>query len=789
MERPGSSAPAPGRRAQRGEGDGRQPCCSPSQGGVSAATPEGILFPAVASNPAAKESRPFRGCGNRIGESAPARLRLIVSRARPHLPFQSRMGEAPPGAGRVGSPGDAAELLEEAGLGRFKMEEDAGSGPADLKSRQYKTVIETKGRGLAEPGRPGSGRNESQRDQLERYLDDAAAEDRQSASSGVGDLPWRGCLADGIEWWIYEAIPGGGIRRLRSGRRLRCESSADLWNLLTGIIGSEGRRGLPPPPDDLAARVFDPFVEEMRWLIHESEGRPVYDTKFSVWQQILHGAGIVPPENQPARKTLLFAKHTTLVAAARILKLVLHDRSVSAERAVRAVADGFPAWLPQARGGPDLIAKMTERLKGFDWRGETRDRLKDAYHGLIEVRERKEFGEYYTPDWLARKEADEVLDKEWMDEAITRAAGIVEGAGARTADLAGLGVLDPACGSGTFLFHAARRIQARMTAAHPGLAEHARSILIRLAMGIDTHPIAMEMAKATLEMALPPARPARGRADMEPQVFLGDAMQSVRRGYRDLTERGDQIGIQSPGGRTVPVPLALFLHPDADRLIDRLVNAALGNRGVRFRELDAGASRDAGEARKALTGAISNEANHVWGWYLRNVSGPIRVSESKVGRIVTNPPWLVENDTPEGSRKQVLAGLRGDYGLRARLRGSSAKGDLAAAFTARVRRSVPRRRRPHGACPPRSGAHQSDLGSLEDRPVGPLQRDAVQGLGSGRPGRASIRTCPERDRGGVRAAVGRPASSCAGDRRALEGRLRRPRGHGAAAHREKTLRL
>ena len=68
--------------------------------------------------------------------------------------------------------------------------------------------------------------------------------------------------------------------------------------------------------------------------------------------------------------------------------------------------------------------------------------LKALYESLIDPAQRHDLGEYYTPDWLAAK--------------LTRVA---------LADPLRQQVLDPACGSGTFLFHAVRRLLAAAEAA------------------------------------------------------------------------------------------------------------------------------------------------------------------------------------------------------------------------------------------------------------------------------------------------------------------------------------
>ncbi len=70
----------------------------------------------------------------------------------------------------------------------------------------------------------------------------------------------------------------------------------------------------------------------------------------------------------------------------------------------------------------------------FAWDDVEHDVMNVLYESVITPEQRHDLGEYYTPDWLAAKMVERVVP----EPLITR-------------------VLDPACGSGTFLFHCVRR--------------------------------------------------------------------------------------------------------------------------------------------------------------------------------------------------------------------------------------------------------------------------------------------------------------------------------------------
>lgn len=80
----------------------------------------------------------------------------------------------------------------------------------------------------------------------------------------------------------------------------------------------------------------------------------------------------------------------------------------------------------------------------FRWQQVGGDVLKVLYESVFTAAARKKLGKYYTPDWLAGRVVAEAVD----DPLAQR-------------------VLDPACGSGTFLVHAVRRFLAAADATRP----------------------------------------------------------------------------------------------------------------------------------------------------------------------------------------------------------------------------------------------------------------------------------------------------------------------------------
>src|SRR5437868_1354792 len=208
----------------------------------------------------------------------------------------------------------------------------------------------------------------------------------------------------------------------------------------------------------------------------------------------------------------LFLQHTylTIVAktiAARVLDLraddpamILSGRALEEEGIQGAVESDFFDWILELPDGRDLVLRVARQTARFRLRDVEVDVLKSLYESLIDPAQRKDLGEYYTPDWLAAKIVARALT-----EPVTQR------------------VLDPACGSGTFLFHAIRRKLAAAEAA--GLSRAAAvDICVQQVRGLDVHPVAVIIARVTWLLALGPAIFDRA-GEFHVPVYLGNAMQ------------------------------------------------------------------------------------------------------------------------------------------------------------------------------------------------------------------------------------------------------------------------
>jgi hypothetical protein len=215
---------------------------------------------------------------------------------------------------------------------------------------------------------------------------------------------------------------------------------------------------------------------------------PAVALKRQLWAQLLklvYGREI--------ESDALWFQHTFLVIVAKCIALAVLDmreddprRLLSGEAFQSAGISGavesdFFDWVVADGEGVGLVRRIMAHVRRFRLAEVESDVLKILYESLIDRDERHGLGEYYTPDWLAAKIVEHVIDRPLVEH-----------------------VLDPACGSGTFLFHAVRILlrEAEVSDMKPEL--RALEACARVA-GMDIHPVAVIIARVTFLLALAPA--------------------------------------------------------------------------------------------------------------------------------------------------------------------------------------------------------------------------------------------------------------------------------------------
>jgi hypothetical protein len=234
-------------------------------------------------------------------------------------------------------------------------------------------------------------------------------------------------------------------------------------------------------------------MEALRPVWRRSREDHVPASAFRGWQRCLTlSYGSLP--SAPASEDL-FLKHTYVAAVARLMV----SAATPCIEIANLVEDDFFQWIrpeiPRNTLRP-VWERMTARIGAYDLSRLNQDVLKGVYQELVDPRDRHDLGEYYTPDWLCERLVSELLPE----------AGYVR-------------VLDPACGSGSFLRAAITYFLDRDGSPD---AERLQRVLAHVA-GIDVHPLAVVIAKATYVLALGPVIRAATRPISVP-IYLADSL-------------------------------------------------------------------------------------------------------------------------------------------------------------------------------------------------------------------------------------------------------------------------
>ncbi len=376
---------------------------------------------------------------------------------------------------------------------------------------------------------------------------------------------------------------------------------------------------------------------------------PEVRLKRDLWDGLLREA-----YGEDVGKDSLFLQHTYLTIvvkaiAARVLDLPVDDperllsgRALADEGIIGAVEADFFDWPLKLRAGADLVRQVALQTARFRLSDVETDVLKVLYESLVDPDERHDLGEYYTPDWLAGR-----VVAETVDEPLTQR------------------VLDPACGSGTFLFHALRRLIAAGQAARWNEKRIVESCAEQV-RGMDVHPVAVTLARVTWLLAL--GRTLAGRPPkLTVPVFLGDAMQWNLRRFVDRTD----VAIEVPGEtRPLRIPLGfaeeqVAFEAGLDELNRGLAdNATPENVARALRRIEGASEEDAdalAETFAQLQTLYRAGRNGIWTFVFRNLARPVWLSraEQRADVIVGNPPWIVYRHLSPGMKDRLREALRG----------------------------------------------------------------------------------------------------------------------------------
>jgi SAM-dependent methyltransferase len=332
-------------------------------------------------------------------------------------------------------------------------------------------------------------------------------------------------------------------------------------------------------------------------------------------------------------------------------------------------ADYFAWYLDEWN---DKIAEMIYKIvkKLLDYEPATvelspekvKDLFKRLYQNLVPRDIRHGLGEYFTPDWLAELTLDEVSYDGNPEKRI----------------------LDPACGSGTFLVLAIKRIKEYAE-------EHfidKRTLLTKIVknvQGIDLNPLAVLAAKANYIIALADLLRYRPREGIEIPIYLADSIAVGRRSRLF----GEEVYLKTVEGEfwipkeVIERGILSRILEDIEFCIKNKYSEDDFRRFVQKYEIKENSIESLTKLYSKLLSLEREGKNKIWTRILKNSFAPLLIG--KFDYVVGNPPWINWEHLPESYRNETKQ-LWDIYGLLERTKEmglGKVKRDIAMLFVAR----------------------------------------------------------------------------------------------------------
>jgi SAM-dependent methyltransferase len=352
-----------------------------------------------------------------------------------------------------------------------------------------------------------------------------------------------------------------------------------------------------------------------------------------------------------------FSSELTHASREELLKHLteVENGGIYSRRGISNFLEGdFFQWYLDAFGSPRLeeairgIARILSEFEPATTTIETevtRDLLKRLYQYLVPDDVRHHLGEYYTPDWLAELVLDE--------------AGYRGDTRKR--------VLDPACGSGTFLVLAIQRARESGRKKKEPALETAKRILANV-WGFDLNPLAVIAARTNYLFALGDL--TKKLREFEIPVYLADSVLWPKRtGQMTLVGNGavevqtslkdpffvPKIWVEERGNmmrRAAPVVEELARQKcNTDEAMERF-----RKEGLVFPPFEKIVENFYGHVLELE----QDGRNGIWARLLKNVFAPM--TADRFDFVIGNPPWIRWGYLSSSYREATLP-MWQDYGL------------------------------------------------------------------------------------------------------------------------------
>lgn len=493
-------------------------------------------------------------------------------------------------------------------------------------------------------------------EELEKYFQSLYEKDSKNKHIGIA--------TDGLNFKVYQAIiENNQVSKLELINEISLDTSSTeiIFNWFDSYFFASSQ--IAPTSEHLKQMFglnspsYAVIKNELLELFDKVKNNRRIKTKYDNWERFLEIVyGDKPNELN------LFISHTYLSTFAKLLvylKLTSKNKfrnydvlpilygNVFSQLGIRNfVEDDFFTWtmfITIRKQSSKIFERILRDLEVYDLDKMDEDVLKELYQEMVRPDVRKQLGEFYTPDWLADKMVLDVLSKDPSKS-----------------------VLDPSCGSGTFLFKTNLYKIKRLK--EDGMSDlEILSHILENVIGFDIHPLAALIAKTNYLLSLRGIILARTGPITIP-VYLSDSLKIPDKKNEitnsiptfqfstgildktfsfpenladDLVKMDDVIEKMKEHGQELEENMATINESSYNISFDEVSK----NLKQSF-ERSISNIKDHNEKEilmkniQTLFDLIKKDADSIWPYVLRNMYKPLAISKKKVDIILGNPPWL-----------------------------------------------------------------------------------------------------------------------------------------------------
>ena len=470
-----------------------------------------------------------------------------------------------------------------------------------------------------------------------------------------------GIATDGITFRAYILHPKEGLKKISEFKVNDNLKEFILW--LDSYFFTS--RNVKPTAEDLQVRfglgspTFSIATMELLKLYEKVSDKPHVKLKYELWEKHLEIVYGKAPDIEE------FIVHTYLVTLVKII-MYLRLKSSNGLGSLEKVLDGsyfrdvsgiinfieedFFTWVLEEEikdQSLKLIGNLAKELEIYDFERADEDLFKEIYQDIIGPSARHRIGEYYTPEWLAQLTLERAIKRLGKDYPK---------------------ILDPACGSGTFITNAIHYYKNKSKS-----DEELLELILSNVVGMDINPLAVIIARANYMLALGELLKHKREPIVIP-VYLADSIRLPEGDFTLLAPNIMVYRVEVESNRYLAIPEDVISNEkELTRILDKMRElleqykiGRLDEKGAKIafetylkeRNMDDGSLQVLLDTYKKIIYLINKGRDSIWIFIIGNIYAPIRLRKEKVDLIVGNPPWIalryIENKIYQERLKRMI---------------------------------------------------------------------------------------------------------------------------------------